>query len=207
MTRTLLIAAVALLSIGVAEARGYLVGFGDTAALVSIESGAPNMRSHLLTAGNILSNADYSQAPISFASPGGVQHLTGWTTYDADRLGVPATAKAVILGLKLVITKGDNPGDAVLYVHARAHGSACCPGGDPAHPEYPIDGNYGNPVQAMIGQAAANLPHDSVRQVSSVIVPLAGGALDLSWGFRRLDGTYPASDGIGVAVYVNGYLA
>ena len=138
-------------------------------------------------------------------SPGGdtpPTHASGWRAIDVTPFGVPQSAKAVLLSFKALITKGTSDGTAVVFAFARAPGADCCHG--PAgFAAYPIDWNQKG---GMVAQAVVQLASDSNRTWTQGVVPLQNGTFEFAWGYRKVDGEWPAGDAVGTEVYVSGWL-
>jgi hypothetical protein len=137
--------------------------------------------------------------------------IAPYRTINLAGAGIPSTAKAVQLAVKTIITKGPVDFGASVFVFARRYGSTCC-AGPPGYQQQPIDWNVTrpdgtvHPVEGMVGQAVAQLARDTVRQWTTVVVPVSQGRFQYSWGYRKAPGMWPDGDAVGVGVMVTGWL-
>jgi hypothetical protein len=130
---------------------------------------------------------------------------SAWTVMDVTKVGVPRTAKAIRLGLKGIITKGQSEGLAVVYVMIRPYDSTCCQG-PPGFRNYPVDIQMadGRQVETVL-ETVLQHPADGRRDWASVDVSLRNGKFEYAWGYRRVDGDWPAGDGVAFEMFANGY--
>jgi hypothetical protein len=125
--------------------------------------------------------------------------------YKLLALPIPADAKYAVLGVKAIITKSSEQNQTTeVFAFARAPGSVCCEG-IPGALSQPIDAGFGQYVEGMIQQAVAQLPGDGQRSWSQVTVPVVNGAVEFSWGYRKVAGVWPEGDAVAIDVFVNGF--
>jgi hypothetical protein len=132
-------------------------------------------------------------------------HSSRWTVVDVTKVGIPKSAKAVRLSLKGIITKGQSDGLATVYVMVRPYGSNCCQG-PPGYADYPVDFQLyqGWQVESVL-QTVLQHAVDGRREWVTVDVPLRQGKFEFAWGYRRVDGEWPAGDGVAFEMFANGY--
>lgn len=152
--------------------------------------------------------AGYPNATVPFTTSDGMRwHVAPYTTVDLAGYGVPASAVAVRLSVKAIITKGAAEGLVSVWAFARSSGAACC-SGPPGREAYPIDSNEGQAVRGELEQAVAQHAGDGVRSLTEVTVPISGGMLEWSWGYRATvnDGAaWPLGDAVAINLYLDGY--
>lgn len=139
---------------------------------------------------------------IPVVSDGLSNRVSGWKTLDLSTVGVPASATAVQIAVKMVATKGPSQGTLALWLHGRKPGTVCClgPTGKEGYPvDYQANGGTRNP-EGMLGHATLFVGYDGVREFSNYTVPVRDGKIEVSWGYRIVPG-----DAVAVAVYVNGW--
>lgn len=159
----------------------------------------------LLVRGN---QAGYVNDTAAYSTPDGlVWHVAPYAALPLAELGVPASATAVRVTAKAVITKGAGDGTVSVFMFARQPYAVCC-GGPPGHERQPIDSNEGQPVRGMIEQAVAQHAGDGVRALNEVTIPVTDGTLEWSWGYRESvnDGqAWPLGDAVAVNLYLDGW--
>lgn len=139
---------------------------------------------------------------VPVSSDGLHNRVSGWKTIDLTMFGVPASATAVQVAVKMVATKGPNAGTLALWLNGRKPGTVCClgPTGFEGYPvDYQANGGTRNP-EGLLGHAATFNSYAGVREFSNYTVPVKDGKLEVSWGYRLVPG-----DAVAVAVYVNGW--
>jgi hypothetical protein len=132
-------------------------------------------------------------------------HSSRWTVVNATSIGVPPNAKALRLSLKGIITKGGANGLATVYVMLRPYESTCCPG-PPGFEGYPVDHQLASGWQTeTVIQTLAQTASDGKREWATVDVPLRDGKFEYAWGYRRIEGDWPAGDGVAFEMFANAY--
>lgn len=132
-------------------------------------------------------------------------HSSKWAVMNVASVGIPKSAKAVRLSLKGIITKGQSDGLATVYVMVRPYRSTCCRG-PLGFRDYPVDFQLRHAPQVESAlQTVLQRAVDGRRDWATVDVPLRNGRFEWAWGYRRVDGAWPAGDGVAFEMFVNGY--
>jgi hypothetical protein len=125
-----------------------------------------------------------------------------WEPIDVTQFGVPASATAVRLQFKAVISDGLPGTEATVYAFVKKDGSPLCPG-PPGFEKYPVDtgwtGEVGEKCWAVHGTTVGR---NGVREFHTVDVPLTDGKFDFAWGYRKPPG--PGA-GAGIGVWLDGW--
>jgi hypothetical protein len=130
-----------------------------------------------------------------------------WEPIDVTQFGVPASATAVRLQFKAVIT-GIADTESTVYAFVKTDGSPLCPG-PPGFENYPVDFGWtgeaaegGEKCWAVHGTIAGA---NGVREFNTVDVPLTHGKFDFAWGYRKPPGQWPHGSAVAIGVWLDGW--
>jgi hypothetical protein len=128
-----------------------------------------------------------------------------WEPIDVRKFGVPASATAVRLQFKAVISDGIAGTESTVYAFVKRDGSPLCPG-PPGFEKYPVDAGWtgeaaegGEKCWAVHGTTVGA---NGVREFHTVDVPLKHGKFDFAWGYRKPPGQGSA---VAIGVWLDGW--